>query len=53
MGIKIEEKSKQPCNDLELTEVVIGNEPARVISLARFPATELHAAPGFPVNGLI
>ena len=43
MGIKISDDSAQPCNNLNLTEVVIGNELPRVVTLATFPGKELHA----------
>ncbi|MDT8388777.1 MAG: hypothetical protein RQ736_14845 [Thiogranum sp.] len=33
MGIKIPEDSTQPGNQLELTEVTIGNEPPRIVTL--------------------
>ncbi|MGB5606475.1 MAG: hypothetical protein WBN51_08130 [Gammaproteobacteria bacterium] len=41
MGIKIDENSKQACNQLDLTEVVIRTELPRVVTLARFPLSEL------------
>ena len=41
MGIKISEDSPQPGNLLNLTEVVIGNERPRVVTLATFPKNEL------------
>jgi len=41
MGIKIEQDSTQAFNRLDLTEVVLGNEAPRVITLATFPAGEL------------
>ena len=43
MCIKISDDSAQPCNNLNLTEVVIGNELPRVVTLATFPGKELHA----------
>ena len=43
MGIKISDDSPQPCNSLNLTEVVIGNELPRVVTLAKFSGKELHA----------
>ena len=41
MGIRISDDSPQPCNDLNLTEAIVGNEPPRVITLAIFPRKEL------------
>jgi len=41
MGIKINGDSPQPANKLSLTEVVIGNNPPRVVALATFPRNEL------------
>jgi len=41
MGIKISGDSPQPGNLLNLTEVVIGNERPRVVTLATFPKNEL------------
>ena len=43
MGIKISEDSQQPDNMLNLTEVTIGNELPRTITLATFPGKELLA----------
>ena len=41
MGIKINESTQQPCNILNLTEVSIGEQPPRVVTLAKFPRDEL------------
>ena len=41
MCIKIDEHSTRPCNELNLTEVVIGDESPRVVTLAKFPRDEL------------
>jgi hypothetical protein len=41
MGIRVEGSSPQPCNELNLTEAVIGEEPPRVVTLAKFPADEV------------
>ena len=41
MGIRISDDSPEPGNRLELTEVAIGNESPRVVTLARFPREEL------------
>ena len=41
MGIKISDDSPQPGNRLSLTEVRIGNELPRVVTLATFPKNEL------------
>lgn len=51
LGIKVNDNSSQPVNKLNLTEVSIGNEHPRVITLATFPRKELiprrvFAAPG-------
>ncbi|NOR40805.1 MAG: hypothetical protein GQ537_06330 [Gammaproteobacteria bacterium] len=43
MGIKISEDSQQPDNMLNLTEVTIGNELPRVVTLATFPRKDLLA----------
>ena len=43
MGIKISDKSAQADNKLNLTEVIIGNNPPRVVTLAMFPRKELLA----------
>ena len=40
MGIKISDNSPQPCNRIDLTEVTIGNELPRVVTLATFPGRE-------------
>ena len=41
MGIKIDEHSSQSCNKIDLTEVTIGEELPRVVTLAKFPRDEL------------
>ena len=41
MGIKIKEQSSQPCNELQLCEVAIGDDAPRVVALATFPREEL------------
>lgn len=41
MGILIEGETSQPCNDLDLTEVSIGESPPRIVTLARFPHSEI------------
>ena len=43
MGIKISENSAQADNKLNLTEVIMGNNPPRVVTLAMFPRKELLA----------
>jgi hypothetical protein len=53
LGIKIHEDSRQPCNDLELTEVEIASEQPRVITLARIPVKELLPGSVSATNGLI
>lgn len=40
MGIKISEATRQPSNTLNLTEVSIGEQPPRVVTLAKFPRDE-------------
>lgn len=40
MGIKIGESVRQPANTLNLTEVSIGVQPPRVVTLAKFPRDE-------------
>lgn len=41
MGIKLCDDSRQPCNTLNLTEVIIGDQLPRVVTLAKFPRDEL------------
>ena len=41
MGIKLDEHSTEPCNELKLSEVHITNELPRVITLATVPRDEL------------
>jgi hypothetical protein len=41
MGIKLCEDSRQRCNRLNLTEVIIGDQLPRVVTLAKFPRDEL------------
>ena len=41
MCVKIDERSTQPCNKIDLTEVVIGDDSPRVVTLAKFPSDEL------------
>jgi hypothetical protein len=48
MGIKIDESTRQPCNTLKLTEVSIGEELSRVVTLARFPRDEFLSQPFVP-----
>lgn len=48
MGIVIDADSTRPCNNLDLTEVVIDQEPPRVITLAQFPLREFTPQSGFP-----
>lgn len=40
MGIKINESTRQACNTLNLTEVSIGEQLPRVVTLANFPRDE-------------
>jgi hypothetical protein len=51
MGIKISDNSPQPCNRIDLTEVTIGNELPRVITLATFPGRELVSETVFSMAG--
>jgi hypothetical protein len=51
MGIKVSDNSPQPVNKLNLTEVIIGNELPRVVTLATFPRKELAARTVFSVPG--
>lgn len=48
MCIKISDDSPAPANQLNLTEVVIGHELPRVVTLARFPRKDLLASTAFP-----
>ena len=48
MCIKVGDDSPGPANSLDLTEVIIGNELPRVVTLARFPRRELLAGTVFP-----
>jgi len=41
MGIRIDTTSRQACNEIRLTEVKIGDELPRVVTLAKFPRDEL------------
>ena len=41
MGIKIDADSRQACNEIRLAEVRIGQEPPRVVTLAKFPRDEI------------
>jgi hypothetical protein len=50
MGIKISDNSSEPANKLKLTEVSIGNELPRVITLATFPQQELLARKAFSAS---
>jgi hypothetical protein len=51
MGIKISDNSPQPDNKLDLTEVIIGNELPRVVTLATFPRKELLPRTVFSLPG--
>jgi hypothetical protein len=42
MGIVIDDNSSRPCNLLHLTEVVIGEEQPRVVTLAQIPMAECY-----------
>ncbi len=41
MGIKLEADSREPGNEIRLTQVKVGDELPRVVTLARFPRVEL------------
>jgi hypothetical protein len=41
MGILIGDDSRQPCNEIDLTEVTIGEADPRIVTLARFPKCEI------------
>ena len=41
MGILVGEDSGQPCNEINLTEVTIGEGAPRIVTLARFPKCEI------------
>ncbi|MGB5179950.1 MAG: hypothetical protein WBP44_14620 [Gammaproteobacteria bacterium] len=49
MGIRISDDSPQPGNQLNLTEVMIGDERPRVVTLATFPKNELIPRTAFSV----
>jgi hypothetical protein len=51
MGIKISDNSPQPCNRIDLTEVTIGNELPRVVTLATFPGKKLVSETVFSMAG--
>ncbi len=44
MGIKLTAAEEVPANELELSEIGLGDEAARVLLLARFPRAELRPA---------
>jgi hypothetical protein len=41
MGILIGDAPEQPCNEIDLTEVTIGEGTPRIVTLARFPKCEI------------
>jgi hypothetical protein len=41
MGILLGDEPGQPCNDIDLTEVTIGGGAPRIVTLARFPKSEI------------
>ncbi|HYQ70999.1 MAG TPA: hypothetical protein VET88_03615 [Gammaproteobacteria bacterium] len=41
MGILIGDDTGQPCNQIDLTEVTIGDGDPRIVTLARFPRSEI------------
>jgi hypothetical protein len=52
MGIKLCEDSRQPGNTLHLTEVIIGDQLPRVVTLAKFPRDELCPPAEFPAQDM-
>ena len=52
MGIKIDARSTEPCNEINLTEVSIVNELPRVVTLATVPLDELLPDNNAPANQL-
>jgi hypothetical protein len=50
MGIRISDDSPEPANKLNLTEVIIGNDMPRVVTLALFPQQELHCRAAFSIH---
>lgn len=52
MGIKRCDDSRQPCNTLDLTEVIIGDQLPRVVTLAKFPRDELCPPAEFPAQNM-
>lgn len=45
MGILIGDEPEQPCNEIDLTEVTIGEGSPRIVTLARFPRSEILPPP--------
>jgi len=45
MGILIGDATRQPCNEIDLTEVTIGEGSPRIVTLARFPRSEILPPP--------
>jgi len=41
MGILVGNESRQPCNEIDLTEVTIGEGAPRIVTLAKFPRSEI------------
>jgi len=50
MGILIGDETRQPCNEIDLTEVTIGEGSPRIVTLARFPRSEI-LPPSTPSSG--
>jgi len=50
MGIRIDKSSSRPCNNIDLTEVVIGEASPRVVTLARFPVEEFSSQAEFQAH---
>ena len=52
MGIRTDDNSSQPCNNIELAEVFIGEEQPRVVTLATFPLEEFSQRTSLPGHRL-
>jgi len=51
MGILIGDDSGQSCNEIDLTEVTIGESSPRIVTLARFPKCEILPPSTSPASG--
>jgi hypothetical protein len=52
MGIVIDAHASRPCNNIDLTEVLIGNDQPRVVTLAQFPLAEFSPYDHLPAHRL-